>query len=254
MGFFSKIFGKKHLDQEVFRVPDGDLVYAVGDIHGRADLLDRLLRKIFEDVKGAGPEVKVSLIFLGDYIDRGFHSKEVIDRLVALQADMKNVICLAGNHEDMLLRFLSDPLDSEIWLEVGGVAALASYGIYLPDMPEARDLVKASNQLADVMPRAHLNFLTELQEHHQIGDYYFVHAGVRPGVVLDAQLREDKLSIRREFTEARCRYGVKIVHGHSVVRAGEVYSNRIAVDTGAFATGVLTAAVFSGDQVRFLAT
>ncbi|UTW58700.1 serine/threonine protein phosphatase [Kordiimonas sp. SCSIO 12603] len=254
MGLFSNIFGKKHVDEEVFRVPDGELVYAVGDIHGRADLLEKLLKKIFADIEAQAINSKVSLVFLGDYIDRGFHSKEVIDILVRLQREMENVVCLAGNHEDMLLQFLDDPLSADIWLQVGGVAALASYGVYLPDAPETNDLVNASNQLGDVMPRGHVEFLRDLKEHYRIGDYYFVHAGVRPGVVLDAQLREDKLSIRQEFTEARCQYGVKIVHGHSVVRSAENLPNRIAIDTGAFATGMLTAGVFSKDEVRFLAT
>ncbi|MCK0069376.1 metallophosphoesterase [Kordiimonas laminariae] len=254
MGLFSNIFGKKHVDEEVFRVPDGELVYAIGDIHGRADLLEKLLKQIFADIEAQGKGFKVTLVFLGDYIDRGFHSKEVIDILVRLQREMENVVCLAGNHEDMLLQFLDDPLSSDIWLQVGGVAALASYGIYLPDAPEANDLMNASNQLSDLLPRDHLKFFRALKEHHQIGDYYFVHAGVRPGVVLDAQLREDKLSIRQEFTEARCRYGVKIVHGHSVVRSAEILANRIAIDTGAFATGMLTAGVFSQNRVRFLTT
>ena len=254
MGLFSKFFGKKDRVEDTFQVPEGELVYAVGDIHGRADLLDILLQKIFDDAKTQPPSKTISLVFLGDYIDRGFHSKEVIDALIKLQAQMPNVICLAGNHEDMLLRFLEDPLESEVWLKVGGIAALASYGVYLPDQPDGDDLVAACNQLSDVMPRSHLKFLNDLKEHHRIGDYYFVHAGVRPGIVLDAQQRQDKLSIRQEFTEARVDYGVKVVHGHSAVRSAEVFSNRIAIDTGAFATGVLTSVVLYENKIRFLST
>ncbi len=255
MSIWRKLFSKKvELEQE-FKIPAGELVYAVGDIHGRADLLQSLLEKITEDLKSRAQGCKVTLVFLGDYIDRGFHSKEVIDILLSLRDREFNTVFLAGNHEDMLLQFIDDPAAvSDLWLKVGGVAALASYGVFLPDCPDFDAIVQASNQLADTMPRTHLAFLKELKEHYKLGDYYFVHAGIRPGVVLDAQVREDKLSIREEFTQSNVRYGCKVVHGHSVVRVAENKKNRIGVDTAAFATGILTAVILENSNVGFMST
>jgi len=260
LGFWRSLFSKKEdLVRRTYSVPDGTLVYAIGDVHGRVDLLQNLLTKVMQDIEGqakteSGKPQSVQIIFLGDYIDRGFHSREVIDLLLKLDIAGVGFVFLAGNHEDMILKFLDDPADSEIWLNTGGLATLASYGVMLAEDAELDALIHASDELAEKLPAEHKQFLENLPEHHEVGDYVFVHAGLRPMVPLSAQRRSDKLSIRREFTESGFDFGKMIVHGHTGVRTPKVYNNRIAVDTGAFATGHLTAAVLKGAEVTFLST
>ena len=254
MTFWRKWFAGTKPAPPVYCLLEGQTVYAVGDIHGRADLLLKLITKIEADISALPEGQKASLIFLGDYIDRGFHSREVIEALLSLNLPNVDTVYLAGNHEDMLLHFLDDPANGGLWLGVGGLAALASYGVYVAEDSDVDALVQASNELKDKMPASHLEFLQNLEEHHQIGDYYFVHAGLRPDVPLAVQRREDKLGIRREFTKSDFDFGCKVVHGHTGVRKPEVRPNRIAVDTGAFATGILTAAVLQGDDISFIST
>lgn len=253
MGFWRNIFSKEQPPTCSHLVPEGSLVYAVGDIHGRADLLDRLCQLIREDMAQRDFS-QATIIFLGDYIDRGYHSREVIEGLINLEIDGADVVCLAGNHEDMMLRFLDDPAEGQFWLGVGGLATLASYNVFVADDSSLENLLYASNELAAKLPERHKQFLLGLGEHAQIGDYYFVHAGMRPGVPCAEQRREDKLGIRREFTESDFDFGVKIVHGHSGVRKPVLKTNRIAIDTGAFATGQLTAVVLSGNETAFIQT
>ena len=236
-----------------YGVPPGHLVYAVGDIHGRADLLAKMCDQIEKDM-AQRTYWQATVVFLGDYVDRGYHSREVIDSLVGLKIADARVICLSGNHEDMMLKFLDDPAEGQFWLGVGGLATMASYNVFVADESSLDSLLLASNELAAKLPESHKQFLLSLQECHQVGDYYFVHAGLRPGIPLSAQRREDKLGIRREFTESDHDFSVKVVHGHSGVRKPEVRANRVGIDTGAFATGILTAAVFSADQTSFLQT
>ena len=240
-----------------YGLPEGELVYAVGDIHGRADLLLRLLDLIHEDMANRSFE-RASLIFLGDYIDRGFHSREVLEALITLKtsppAGIDTVICLAGNHEDMLLHFLDDPAEGQFWLGVGGLATLASYGVILEEESNFDALFDASNALAHALPESHRTFLSSLDEHWQCGDVLFVHAGLRPDVPLAQQRRRDKLGIRREFTENNYDFGLKVVHGHTGVREPSSEDGRVSVDTGAFATGILTAAVLEKETVKFLQT
>lgn len=254
MAFWDKWFADKKPELPVYTLPAGQTVYAVGDVHGRADLLLKLMAKIEADISALPEGQNVSLIFLGDYIDRGFHSREVIEALLTLALPGVEVFCLAGNHEDMLLNFLDDPANGGLWLGVGGLAALASYGVYVAEDSDVDALVQASNELKQKMPASHLEFLQNLKEDHRIGDYYFVHAGLRPDVPFVAQRREDKLGIRREFTKSDFDFGCKIVHGHTGVRKPEIRPNRIAVDTGAFATGVLTTAVLQDDGISFIST
>jgi len=199
-----------------------------------------------------------TIVFLGDYIDRGFHSKEVIDRLIAMKAVAREpatkVVCLAGNHEDMMLKFLEDPAEGQRWLGVGGLATLASYGVMLEEESDFEALHDASKALEKALPAAHLEFLSGLQEDLRIGDVLFVHAGLRPEVPYNEQTRRDKLGIRGEFTRSDFDFGVKIVHGHTGVRSAIVAPQRVAVDTGAFATGTLTAAVMERTDVALLYT
>lgn len=236
-----------------FGLPEGDLVYAVGDIHGRADLLSKMIDLIMHDMQGRS-YARARIVFLGDYVDRGFHSKEVIESLVNLQVAGAQIVCLAGNHEDMMLQFLEDPTEGQLWLGVGGLATLASYGVLVEDDMGHEALVEASLALRSALPAAHLEFLRGLGEHLRLGDVLFVHAGLRPGIPLTAQRRSDKLGIRRDFTESKYDFEVRVVHGHTGVREPYSSSKRVAVDTGAFATGILTAAICTGAEVSFLKT
>ena len=251
--FWKKLFASAAPSKPAYGLPEGELVYAVGDIHGRIDLLLKL-RDLIETDMASRPHENATIVFLGDYVDRGFHSCEVIDALITMKIAGAKVICLAGNHEDMMLQFLADPSEGQMWLGVGGLATLASYGVYLEEETDFDALLDASNALGSVLPRAHLDFLKGLDEHWQLGEILFVHAGLRPGIPLSAQRRRDKLGIRREFMESNYDFGVKIVHGHTGVRKPISNQLQVAVDTGAFATGVLTAAVLQDASVSFVST
>ena len=233
------------------RVTDGTRVYAVGDIHGRVDLLRQLERRIDDDA-AAAPSARKVVVYLGDYIDRGEHSRQVIDRLLDHPLSGFERIHLLGNHEDSMLRFLTDVQVGPAWLTYGGGATLHSYGIKPP--AGERDLVRAQAELRDRLPPHHLIFLRELSLSHVEGDYFFVHAGVKPGVPLDAQALEDMLWIRDEFLTSRVDFGKIVVHGHTITDAPEVKRNRIGIDTGAFASGKLTCLVLDGETWSFLQT
>lgn len=237
------------------RVPPGVRVYAVGDIHGRADLLQVLLRDLRSDVERGGFEGRPVLVFLGDYIDRGFQSKDVIDILLSEPMSQFETYFLKGNHEDSMMQFLADPAIGPRWAEYGGVETLVSYGVRPPRLRTAMDQWKrASEELSRVVPPEHLEFLKRLDLSVRIGDYVFVHAGVRPGVSLDAQREHDLLWIRDEFLADRRPLGGVIVHGHTPADVPHRDTRRIGIDTGAYLSGKLTAARFENDQVTFMST
>ncbi len=220
------------------------LVYAVGDIHGRADLLNGLLARIVADAapalaRGEHP----LLVFLGDYVDRGVDSKGVLDRLTALLAMPGfEVRTLMGNHEEAMLAFLEDPEGNAGWLDFGGGATLASYGVAPPiGRPSGEELVALGSALAAALPEGHLRFLKSLELAVVLGDYVFVHAGLRPGVPLDAQSARDLLWIRQEFLSEKKPFEKVVVHGHTPEEMPYDGPTRIGLDTGAYATGVLTA-------------
>lgn len=233
------------------RAPSGLRLYAVGDIHGRADLLDRLLADIDRDA--AGGDGRAQLIFLGDYIDRGPDSAGVIDRLVALGRERPETVFLKGNHEAVMLDFLADPWGASDWLSWGGVETLKSYGLSgsLLDDPDA-----LADALRAQLPASHLVFLQSLELWRRFGDYFFVHAGVRPGAPLSAQTEQDLLWIRGEFHNAEPdeRPDKVIVHGHHPMKKPLDAGWRIAVDTGACFTGRLTAVALEGETRRFIST
>jgi serine/threonine protein phosphatase 1 len=229
-------------------------IYAVGDIHGRADLLAFLLKQIDEDA--AGSMMPRQLIFVGDYIDRGMESRAVIDCLLTAMPAEFTAVFLKGNHEDAMLRFLEGDLEVGMdWLGFGGRETLFSYGIQvgfaggsLEGMEEIR------KKLAAALPPAHMKFFRQLQLMHEVGDYCFVHAGVRPGVPLERQAANDLMWIRNEFLFATGTFGKTIVHGHTISAEPEIKPNRIGIDTGAFATSRLTCLALEGEQRRFLYT
>jgi serine/threonine protein phosphatase 1 len=225
-------------------------VYAVGDIHGRLDLLDPLLARIETDVcRDAGLEILY--VFLGDYIDRGPASSGVIERLIAFSAD-RRTICLKGNHEAFLLDFLANPDVLQNWSRYGGLNTLMSYGLHPPLQPNASQCAKIARELVEAMPEAHRKFLENLPLSLTLGDFFFVHAGVRPNVALERQSEEDMLWIREEFLLHEQSFHKIVVHGHTPVDQPEILENRINIDTGAYATGRLTCLVLEGEDLRFL--
>jgi serine/threonine protein phosphatase 1 len=233
-------------------LPSGMRVYAIGDIHGGLDLLKKLVDKIEVD-RGAfkGP---VHIIFLGDYIDRGLSSRGVIEYLIQRQANDKNAIFLLGNHEQVMRSVLlsSDKELFENWMSFGGRETLLSYGISpaaLRNGPE-----KLIAELVQKTPTAHLNFLQKLELSASFGDYYFCHAGVRPGIDLAKQREDDLVWIRQEFLGYTQPFGKVVVHGHSIRLKAEFKSNRIGIDTGAYATGRLTALALEGTKKWLLQT
>lgn len=225
--------------------PEGMRLYAVGDIHGCADLLDALMDKIAAEESAA---LRTQLVFLGDYLDRGPDSRGVIDRLLAVRQKRPDTVFLKGNHEDAFLDFLLDPGANADWIEWGGETTLQSYGVRAAD--------KVISRLNETMPDEHRRFLEALPLTAVFGDYLFVHAGVRPGVPLDQQQERDLLWIRGEFHRApkEKRPDKIVVHGHEPERKPVDAGWRIGVDTGACFTGRLTAVVLEGTSRRFLST
>jgi serine/threonine protein phosphatase 1 len=229
------------------RLPDGIRIYAIGDIHGRADLLEALLRQIDADCT-LYPSSRPIVVFLGDYIDRGPASRQVLDLLLGCQRT-KEAVFLRGNHDNFVRRFLSSPAVLDEWRLYGGLETLVSYGLkpsINPGVPEQRQLAK---ELEKSTPERHLEFLDSLNLSFNCGDFLFVHAGIRPGVPIRKQKEEDLLWIREEFLSCEQRFEKFVVHGHTPVRAPDIRSNRINIDTGAFATGRLTCIVIEGAAI-----
>ena len=232
------------------RLPAGTRVYAVGDMHGCADLLSKLFILIDEDLK-ARPIADSVQVFLGDYIDRGPNSRQVIDLLIARRR-RRNVLFLKGNHEDCVLRFLSDPTVLSEWQNIGGVHTLLSYGVMPTRSDDRESQHRVSTALRQAMPDSHRRLIGGLVLSFACGDFFFVHAGVRPGIPLQRQSQRDLLWIRDDFLLHEEDFGMVVVHGHTPIYKPEIRSNRINIDTGAYATGRLTCAILEADQVRFL--
>lgn len=236
-------------------VPQGRRVYAVGDVHGRADLLIRLLTTLREDIARGEFEGRPILIFLGDYVDRGFQSKEVINVLLGDMLSPFETYFLKGNHEQAMLQFLGDPGIGPRWAEYGGAETLVSYGVQPPrTRTSLEEWQQASDELNAALPADHLHFLSNLDLTVRIGDYVFVHAGVRPGVPLDQQTEHDLLWIREEFLGDRKPLEAVIVHGHTPATGPYRDARRIGLDTGAYLSGKLTAARFEHESVEFITT
>ena len=250
---FSRLFGRK--TPEPPPSTGGRLVYAVGDIHGRLDAFDALLHVIGQDVLDCQPSHRPMLVLLGDYVDRGPASAQVVDRILRLRTEPAfEVRTLKGNHEEALLQFRDEPGFGQTWVEHGGSATLASYGVQPPATrtdPEAWETARLA--FREALPAAHQAFYETLELMIEVGDYAFVHAGVRPGVPLDRQVERDLLWIRAEFLQSTARFGKIIVHGHTPMEEPQlVPGRRIGVDTGAYATGLLTAVRLDDAGARIL--
>jgi serine/threonine protein phosphatase 1 len=248
---FRKALGKTPPSIAIPRcVPDGTRVYCVGDIHGRDDLLLEMAERIDADKKTGSFDHAVT-VFLGDYVDRGPGSMRVVERLVRGEWPT-SIIALTGNHEDLLLAFLEDEAVLEVWRNLGGLETLHSYGVKIGPAMAGRDFGAAQAEFAAVFPEPHRHFLERLEISTHTGDYFFCHAGVRPGVPLDRQDRNDLLTIRGTFLSSEAEHGKLVVHGHTPSLAPEIRRNRIGIDTAAYATNRLTCLVLERDQQRFL--
>jgi serine/threonine protein phosphatase 1 len=252
----SRLFGQRQRKVEPIprAVPAATRIYAVGDIHGSLVPL-RLLRDAIREHAAANPIERKCIIYLGDYIDRGFDSRAVIELLINDPLPGFEHVFLKGNHEDGMLRFLADGSNALFWVAYGGIATMFSYGVKPPDPATDEDEVtRARKELAKKLPPEHLDFLAKLEPYRVEGDYLFVHAGIRPGVPIDEQREEDLLWIREDFLRSQQEFGKCVVHGHSITRQPDFQPNRIGIDTGAFASGTLTCLVLEGTKQDLLAT
>lgn len=226
--------------------------YAVGDIHGRADLLGPLLRLIEADIASSdGPPPL--LVFLGDYVDRGADSSGVIDILLSGAPRGAECVFLKGNHEAAMMDFILGKPGSRAWLSHGGLDTLVSYGVEPPFLGAGDEQVQAARRaLLEAIPFEHHRFLGGLRDFYCAGPFLFAHAGMNPERSLVDQTERDLLWIREPFLSDRKPLPYRVVHGHTPVAEPHVDDRRIGVDTGAYATGILTAARLSGDAVTFL--
>jgi len=246
------IFKRRSAGQtnDAAKLPAGRRLYVIGDIHGTIDVLNDVLTRVENDFAARPPEGTTGLVFLGDYIDRGPASAAVLARLSDFAPSGIDLNFLKGNHEDMLLQFLKDPVANwPGWSSCGGKETLRSYRIE-PPRPGADKaaLRTVAGKLAKAMPAQVMTWLKSLKLTYREGDYFFVHAGVRPDIGLDEQNERDLLWIRNIFFNHSKSFGPIIVHGHTPAPEPVVKSNRIGIDTMAFSTGILTCLVLEGDQ------
>jgi len=227
--------------------------YVVGDLHGRLDLLEQLLDKIHEDIERR-PARKVLLVFVGDLIDRGPNSAQVVERLRTYERPGIRTVFLLGNHEEVLLRILAGERDLiEKWRSFGGSECLKSYGVD-PAALSGLDDEDALAVVTRAIPRKHVEFLESFDDSCRFGDYLIVHAGIRPGVEFDQQRQADLRWIRDPFLFDETDHGFVVVHGHTIRPEVEMRPNRIGIDTGAYRSGILTALAIEGSDSWLLDT
>jgi serine/threonine protein phosphatase 1 len=225
-------------------------IYAIGDVHGRADLLKKML-DVIDQTLVTQPVERVVQVLLGDYIDRGPNSREVIQILLARRR-RHAMICLKGNHESYAARFLDDPSILSEWRRVGGVNTLLSYGLQPSANDDPNEQQETAKAFADALPESHRRFLLGLPLSFTCGDFFFAHAGVRPGIPLARQREQDLLWIRDDFLLHEGAFDKIVVHGHTPAQKPDIRTNRINIDTGAYATGKLTCLVLQGDQMSVI--
>jgi serine/threonine protein phosphatase 1 len=233
-------------------LPPDRRLYCVGDIHGRLDLLEELHAMIRED--SAGYNGSKTVVYLGDYIDRGAQSRQVLDMLIEDPLTGFYSVYLMGNHEQSMLDFLQQPRETAAWLTYGGQVTLLSYGVGVGRVMMTQEVELLRDELEEKLPKAHLEFLQTCIPMYTEGSYCFVHAGIRPGVAMADQQAADLLWIREEFTRSKVCHEHIVVHGHTITEEVEWLPNRIGIDTGAYQTGLLTALVLEGQEQRLLQT
>lgn len=249
---FRKTTAPRPLDTA--RVPDGVRVYAIGDIHGRKDLLLLLLKQIEADDRARGV-ADTQIIFLGDLVDRGSNSAGVIETAMALKASGRNVRLLMGNHEEVFVNACRkrDPKTTRFFLRIGGEATVLSYPITRAEYVTL-DMDQLSERLTTLVPQEHLDFIDSFEDQIVIGDYVFVHAGIRPGVPLSEQKPSDLRWIRNDFVDQRGDLEKVVVYGHTIYEDIEERGSRIGIDTGAYASDKLTALGLEGGERWYLQT
>lgn len=233
------------------RTAKGERIYAIGDVHGRYDLLRRLFDRIAAHSSIQPATRSSQIILLGDLVDRGPQSREVVDFITSLNGRYGQVTVLMGNHEELMLAVVGGRLGAlNAWRDLGGDATLRSYGLTEQDLQlPVPALVRRAQEL---IPQHHLDSMRRWPLSVQSGDYLFCHAGIRPGIPLRRQTATDLLWIRREFLDDETDHGMVVVHGHSVSEAVDMRTNRIGIDTGAYRTGQLTALYLDGDAREIL--
>lgn len=236
-----------------YSTPPNTRIYAIGDVHGRSDLLDQLLALIEDDDSARVPAER-HLVFLGDLVDRGPDSRKAVSRALELLRERPNVRLLMGNHEEIMLAAAEGDTDAlRAWLRVGGRATLESYG--LPgDVIDTATATELVDLLRAHVPESHIAGIRGLESMVRLGDYIFVHAGIRPRIRLDAQASRDLRWIREPFLSHRGPHGFMVVHGHTVTSEVDENDNRIGIDTGAYVSGRLTAIGIEDDRRWFLST
>ena len=249
MGLLSQFRVERRIDSYSASVPAGVTIYAVGDIHGRSELLGSLAASIAVDSSSTADDVLT--VFLGDYVDRGLESAQVIERLSTGNFPTP-FVALRGNHEAALLDFLENPQILDKWRHWGGLETLMSYGVDVTEARRGRDFETVQAKFRSVLPAHHLQFFRDTVLSYSVGDYFFCHAGVRPRVPLDAQSEKDLLWIRDEFLAYTKGFERVIVHGHTPVPEVEFLSHRINVDTGAYVSGKLSCVALTGFERRLL--
>jgi serine/threonine protein phosphatase 1 len=230
-------------------VPSGMRVYAIGDVHGCVDLLEKAFRWIDNDIASVSGQRFVQ-VFLGDYVDRGPDTKRTLDLLIDRSRHHETVF-VRGNHERLLLDFLEQPTVLSEWWSIGGAQTLMSYGLSPTSRWKPGEEFSLRDALVAAMPHPHRAFLESLKAAFSCGDFFFTHAGARPGIPLDLQREDDLMWIMDPFLNSRYDFGKVVVHGHTPVRSPEVYSNRINIDTGAYATGLLSVLSIEDDRLAF---
>ncbi|MEH6548076.1 MAG: metallophosphoesterase [Sneathiella sp.] len=234
------------------RMPAGEIAFVIGDIHGRNDLLLSVIERIIKQ-DYVHEYQKRHIVLLGDYVDRGNMSKEVVQTLVDLNLPDFNIVTLDGNHEASMRGFLEEPLKGKRWLHYGGDATLRSYGVDIPlESIATVDLITKSSELEQALPDSHKEFLYGLTHYYSLGDFFFTHAGVNPKRPLADQTERDLLWIRSEFLSNDGLYEKVIVHGHSISAQPEFKNNRIGIDTGAFYSNDLTCLALYGRRKKIL--
>jgi len=229
--------------------PQGVRLYAIGDVHGRLDLLERMHGAIREEVERDKP-ADWRVIHLGDYVDRGLQSRQVLDFLAEARATDSRMIMLAGNHDRGFVEFLAEPSIDSLFMQNGGIQTAASYGV--PFDYRSADLEHFHAALAKAVPAEHRDFIQSCDFSATFGDYFFCHAGIRPGIPLDRQDPDDLTWIRGEFLRYTDLHPKIVVHGHTITTEPEVLANRVNIDTGACYSGILTAFAVDGPDRRLI--
>lgn len=249
---FTRLFGESDEAPESGGLPAGLRLYAIGDVHGCLERMDHLVEQIVEDAAQHDSERRL-IVFLGDYVDRGPDSRGVVERLMDGPPEGFEQVCLKGNHEAFMVRFLKTPKDGETWMINGGLQTCASYGVDCSGDPfDHTVLSRMHGEMTAAVPQAHKDFLASLDPYYAEGGYLFVHAGIRPGVSLKRQSQSDLLWIRDQFLTSEEDHGYVVVHGHTPRDEVDERPNRIGIDTGAVYGGKLTAIALEGEERSYL--